>query len=139
MIKGLFINGYKSYGSTEFISLNKNVDSKFSAILGQNGVGKSAILESIDYYFNDKNYWNKNKNSTLSDTFVTILFKIEKKKFDDFLRDNESIENKDLLKSCVVETSRFFSEENMTVHFKGAVFLWLNLQLMKKYKSFYVI
>ncbi|PGD79778.1 hypothetical protein COM47_26680 [Bacillus wiedmannii] len=122
MIKGLFINGYKSYGSTEFISLNKNVDSKFSAILGQNGVGKSAILESIDYYFNDKNYWNKNKNSTLSDTFVTILFKIEKKKFDDFLKDNDSIEDKDRLKSCLLETSRFFSEENMADRFKGVVY-----------------
>ncbi|WIV93886.1 AAA family ATPase [Bacillus bombysepticus] len=122
MIKGLFINGYKSYGSTEFVSLNKNVDSKFSAILGQNGVGKSAILESIDYYFNDKNYWNKNKNSTLSDTFVTILFKIEKKKFDDFLKDNDSIEDKNLLKSCLIETSRFFSEENMANRFKGVVY-----------------
>ncbi|MHC8670533.1 AAA family ATPase [Bacillus cereus] len=135
MIKGLFINGYKSYGSTEYISLNKNVDSKFSAILGQNGVGKSAILESIDYYFNEKNYWNKNKNSTLSDTFVTILFKIEKKKFDDFLRDNDSIEDKDLIKSYLIETSRFFCEENMAVHFKGVVYSNAIKNLEKELKS----
>ena len=40
-----------------FIPLCNSVEEKLSIFIGDNGVGKSSILESLDTFFNGRN-WN---------------------------------------------------------------------------------
>ena len=122
MIYGLFINGYKSYSSTQYIQLSKNSNSQFTAVLGQNGVGKSAILESIDYFFNGKVDWNKNKTSSLEDTFVSIAFKIEIEKFNSYIESNELIQDKDAFKEQVYAMNNLLSKGLVKDYYSGPIY-----------------
>ncbi len=53
MIVSLFIRHFKIYKGINFIPLSTG--NGFSSIIGDNGVGKSTILEALDFSFNKKN------------------------------------------------------------------------------------
>lgn len=57
MILGIFLRSYKTYNGINYIPLSSN--EKFNGIVGDNGVGKSSILEAIDCIFNQRK-WNIN-------------------------------------------------------------------------------
>ena len=57
MIVGLFIRNFKIYQNINYIPLSKG--KLFSAIVGENGAGKSSILEALNSYFNNFD-WNCN-------------------------------------------------------------------------------
>lgn len=57
MIVGLFIRNFKIYQNINYIPLSKG--KLFSAIVGDNGAGKSSILEALNSYFNNFD-WNCN-------------------------------------------------------------------------------
>ncbi|MDD2829535.1 MAG: AAA family ATPase [Sulfuricurvum sp.] len=85
MIVGMFLKNYKVYKGLRYIPITKGY--KFSAIIGDNGIGKSSILEALDTFFNDRP-WNINKESSsrhgTTDTHtphISIIFLIEKNKF----------------------------------------------------------
>lgn len=59
MIAGIFLRYFKIYSGTHYIPLSSG--SKFCGILGNNGIGKSSILESLDSFINNKN-WNTNSS-----------------------------------------------------------------------------
>jgi len=76
MLIGLFVRNIKSYEKTFFIPTVKN-NKPFTFYIGENGVGKSSILEALDIYFNNRE-WNVNKNSTKDDAFVCPVFLLKK-------------------------------------------------------------
>jgi len=80
MLIGTFINGYKSYNRAYYIPITEDIDEKFSAYIGNNGVGKSAILEALDVFFNDRP-WNITKGATREEIYISPVFLIKKSKF----------------------------------------------------------
>ncbi|WP_130100445.1 AAA family ATPase [Siccibacter turicensis] len=57
MIVGLFLRYFKTYGGNNYIPLSSG--SNFCGLIGNNGIGKSSVLESLDSFFNGKT-WNLN-------------------------------------------------------------------------------
>ena len=84
MLIGVFIRGYKSYRATRFIPIN--LPGKLvSVYIGQNGSGKSGILDALDKYFNDGE-WCINSASRSNpttpderDPYVCPVFAIDKR------------------------------------------------------------
>jgi predicted ATP-dependent endonuclease of OLD family len=83
MIIGLFLRHIKAYKGINFVPIGHEY--KFVSYVGENGIGKSSILESLDSFFNDKSYpINKSAISdgitTDNKPFVVPIFLIEKSK-----------------------------------------------------------
>lgn len=73
MIAGLFIRNVKTYQGINYIPLTDSPN--LSGLLGNNGIGKSSILEAIDTILNSKD-WNFNtvvKKSGLEKTSPYIV------------------------------------------------------------------
>ncbi|TNL12963.1 hypothetical protein CYD30_03830 [Kosakonia cowanii] len=85
MIIGLFLRYFKTYGGNNYIPLSSG--SNFCGLIGNNGIGKSSVLESLDSFFNNKN-WNLNtgfkkaSTSTLPPCIVPV-FMIKKEEIPD--------------------------------------------------------
>lgn len=67
MIVGLFLRNYKTYQNINYIPLSKG--KHFSAIVGENGVGKSSLLEAMNTLLNGAD-WNFN-NIVVANGFET--------------------------------------------------------------------
>lgn len=82
MIVGLFIKHIKAYKGINFIPIG--TDYKFITYIGENGVGKSSILEALDSFFNCKAYpINKSAlsdgiNTIGNEPFISPIFLIDK-------------------------------------------------------------
>ena len=84
MIVGLFLRHIKAYKGISYIPLGHQYN--FISYIGENGIGKSSILEALNSFFNNKVY-SINK-SALNDgiytvgnePFFTPIFLIEKTK-----------------------------------------------------------
>lgn len=61
MIAGLFITYFKTYSKLNFIPLSD--EHNLCGILGKNGIGKSSVLEALDYFFNQDEGWNLHLNA----------------------------------------------------------------------------
>lgn len=77
MIVGLFIKNYKTYQHLTFLPFVKDTNHKLSIFIGQNGAGKSSILEALDTLFNERE-WNTNIFSKKTDGFICPIFLIPK-------------------------------------------------------------
>lgn len=80
MIIGVFLKNYKVYDGIKFVPISYS--EYFSAYFGQNGVGKSSILEALDTFFNGRP-WNpfksgKGGNGYVNTPYVVPLFLISK-------------------------------------------------------------
>lgn len=81
MIVGLLLRNYKVYNGIKFIPLS--LGDTFCAYFGQNGSGKSSILEALDTFFHERN-WIVNKKKTdftakYSETsYIVPIFLIQK-------------------------------------------------------------
>ncbi|HGM5053655.1 TPA: AAA family ATPase [Serratia marcescens] len=85
MIIGIFLRYFKTYSGTNYIPLSSG--SNFCGLIGNNGIGKSSILESLDSFFNGKN-WNVNtglkKASTgTASSHIVPVFLIKKEELPD--------------------------------------------------------
>lgn len=84
MIFGLLIRYYKTYKGWHYVPLSNGRN--FSALLGENGVGKSSILEALDTFFNKPHTeWNYNHSVSksginTSKPSICPLFIIKKEK-----------------------------------------------------------
>jgi len=59
MIFSLLLRNFKAYRGWHYIPISKG--NYFSALIGENGVGKSSVLEALDTYFNNPlSDWNYN-------------------------------------------------------------------------------
>jgi hypothetical protein len=95
MIAGLFLRNYKTYQNINYIPLSKG--KLFSAIIGENGVGKSSILEALNSFFNGSD-WNYNHTviSNGFDTrepFICPVFLLEKSRLPKTFKHEEAIAN----------------------------------------------
>lgn len=67
MIIGVILKNFKCYKGLHYIPLTNAGMSNYCGLIGLNGVGKSAILEALDCFFNDsefeRNNWGNNDNT----------------------------------------------------------------------------
>lgn len=75
MIIGVIYRNYKSYKNITYIPIS-NGDS-FCGLIGRNGVGKSSVLESLDVFFN-KRQFNRNVNNPNDEAYIVPIFCIKK-------------------------------------------------------------
>uniref|UniRef100_UPI00403F0B13 AAA family ATPase n=1 Tax=Oceanobacillus sp. FSL W7-1293 TaxID=2921699 RepID=UPI00403F0B13 len=61
MITGLFLRHYKTYQGLYFIPICNDYNNQYSVFVGNNGIGKSSIMEGLNTFFNNGE-WNKNKS-----------------------------------------------------------------------------
>ncbi len=97
MIIGLFLRHIKAYKNIKFIPVGNKYN--FTSYIGENGAGKSSILEALDSFFNKKNYLiNKSAredgiHTTGNNPFILPIFLIEKTKVTKKKREFEKISN----------------------------------------------
>lgn len=82
MIFGLLFRNYKCYSGINYIPVSEG--HLFSAYIGENGVGKSSILEALDTFFNGA-AWNVNNDAVSNGLstrkpFICPIFLLEKSK-----------------------------------------------------------
>lgn len=87
MILGILIRDYKCYNNLQFIPIASDDKNKYTVFIGNNGVGKSTVLESLDTFFNNRE-WNINKNGRKDEAFVAPIFLIKKDELIDSNDDN---------------------------------------------------
>lgn len=82
MLVGVFLRHYKIFRNINYIPLSDGYS--FSSIIGDNGVGKSTVLEALDILLNngDRNDWNINKPAQqeggIDDPYIVPVFLVEK-------------------------------------------------------------
>ncbi|ANK61852.1 AAA family ATPase [Loigolactobacillus backii] len=97
-IIGEFIGEFKSYRSVDYISFINDEASYYSTILGHNGVGKSAILQSLDFFFNSSVSWIRNNQTKSYDSsYVSVLVKLNKIAWEKFIKKNFKAKADELL------------------------------------------
>ncbi|MFW4918935.1 AAA family ATPase [Pseudomonas aeruginosa] len=81
MISALLLRNFKTYQGINYIALSNG--SSFSALVGENGAGKSSVLEALNSFFNNAD-WNYNHNLSKGfaerEPFICPVFLIEKSK-----------------------------------------------------------
>ena len=93
MIIGTLIRNFKTYRGINYIPLTYGQN--FCGLVGNNGIGKSSVLESLDCFFNSK-IWNYNvitKKSGMVETrpHIVPIFLL---KMDDISSDNIAVATK---------------------------------------------
>lgn len=134
MIIGLFIRHIKAYKSINFVPIG--FEHNFVSYIGENGIGKSSILEALNSFFNNKKYII-NKDA-LSDSisgsnnpYIFPIFLIEKQKITRNKKDFEKI-------------SDFFwniEKKNVTPGIQGSMkeFFELREKIFDKKESHYLL
>jgi ABC-type Mn2+/Zn2+ transport system ATPase subunit len=112
MIISLIIRHYKIYKGINYIPLSDGT--KFSSILGENGAGKSSILESLDCFFNKKPFtdWSINYEAKSEGTsgdnspYILPVFLIPKDKLRNTLKaDSEQYKKAEELSNFLWNTT----------------------------------
>lgn len=85
MIVGIFLRHIKTYKGINFIPLSDG--EKFCGLVGNNGIGKSTVLEALEKIFLQDKDWNINlgHNQSTDDTnvpYIVPVFLIERNKVD---------------------------------------------------------
>ncbi len=83
MIAGLFVRHYKIYKGANYVPFGINKLENLNLFIGQNGAGKSSILEAFDTFFNSREFIY-HTNEKKSEAFVCPLFIIEKSEISKF-------------------------------------------------------
>lgn len=74
MIVSIVLRNFKTYNKNYFIPITNN--ERFCSLVGDNGVGKSSVLEALNCYFKDKDWiinLAQKKNKNLSAVIVPIF------------------------------------------------------------------
>lgn len=113
MIISIFLRHFKIYKNINYIPLSEGVN--FSSIIGENGCGKSSILEAIDYCFNKRgagdwpiNNEAKSEGGISGDNspYIVPVFLIKKEKLRNELKpDNLNFEKAKLLSNFLWNTT----------------------------------
>lgn len=83
MVIGLFLRHYKIYKGANYIPFGTKRIENLNLFIGQNGAGKSSILEALDTFFNNKRFIY-HTNEKKSEAFVAPLFLIKKEELTKF-------------------------------------------------------
>ncbi|MAE50855.1 MAG: hypothetical protein CMH27_03510 [Micavibrio sp.] len=81
MLVGVLLRHFKTYSGINYLPITNK--EKFTAYVGENGVGKSSILEALDSYFNNKpwviNHVGKKRGTDFENApFIAPIFAIKK-------------------------------------------------------------
>ena len=98
MIIGIFIRNFKGYGKTVFVPVSG--EDNFTVFIGENGAGKTSVLEALNCFFNKKQ-WIKNiflKDVHLETSFVQPVLFIPDEQIPEYLKDEAAIINDTLWK-----------------------------------------
>lgn len=79
MIIGLFLRHYKCYKGARFFPFAIEKPHKLNVFIGNNGAGKSSVLEALDTFFNNRE-WTIHFEAKKSEAYVSSLFLYEKVK-----------------------------------------------------------
>lgn len=82
MIVGLLCRHYKIYQGLNFIPICNDYENAFSLFIGNNAVGKSSVLESLNTFFNNAT-WNRTKNTKIDEAFISPIFLIKKEEIEE--------------------------------------------------------
>lgn len=77
MIIGLLLRHFKCYENIKFIEITRDIRYPYSVYVGDNGVGKSAIFEALDVFFNGE-FWNIYKGAIKKDAYIVPMFLLKK-------------------------------------------------------------
>ncbi len=135
MILALELRHFKTYNGKQYIPISSLVQ-KFSTFIGDNGIGKSSILEALDVLFNNRE-WNinleaKNKGGlsegTRNQPYICGLFLIEKERITNIKLKDICNDITQLLIDKNIEKNTFFNEidEFKNSDLKETHFLILN-------------
>ncbi|MGG4480248.1 AAA family ATPase [Paenibacillus illinoisensis] len=130
MLLGALIKGYKSYEKSIFVPISRSEVEKYSVYIGNNGVGKSAILEALDTFFNGRP-WNITRGATKDEVYVAPVFLIEKEKFKERLSNsnyyepNELKENQEIILPLLEDISDYLW--NVQDNFNSLVHKWTHI------------
>lgn len=77
MIIGVILRNFKVYRNLTYIPLSNN--EPFCSLIGKNGIGKSSVLEALDFYFNGKEFKKNNSGSSKpEECYVVPIFCIKR-------------------------------------------------------------
>lgn len=89
MIIGLFLRSYKTYENFNFIPFTDGKNEKFHLFIGNNGAGKSSILEALDTFFNERPFIvhsnSKSENSSIAPVFLVEKSKLPESNIKSFI------------------------------------------------------
>lgn len=131
MLVGVFLRFFKTYKNARYIPFTIDDLDKFNLFIGQNGAGKSSILESLDYFFNNRDFiYNSNQNK--NDAFVAPLFMIKKNELRKF--------DKDVQEIIPIISEYFFEVDiNTNVNFKSYSNFFNHRDSLKKLNNDYYL
>jgi len=90
MILAVILRNYKCYKGISFIPLRQNIHQNMNMIIGDNGVGKSSVLESMDTFFNDAPWILNTDSSDVKEASIGILFFLKKDQLGSSFTTNEN-------------------------------------------------
>ena len=135
MIIGLFLRAIKTYRQMHFIPVAFNNQNKMINYIGDNGVGKSSILEGLDSFFNKKEY-NVNIDYRTEHReeripFFVPIFLIEKEKISNKLKETLerlsnyfwSVDEKEINKIKASVAKDFSTLRNVYMSYKDTHYL----------------
>lgn len=132
MILAAILRNFKCYKGINIIPFNNGSLDCMNIIIGNNGVGKSAVLEGINTLFNDAQWIIHNEVSAKKDVSVGAIMLVEKNKIDNILEENE--------KQILIQVSDFFwdvDESNSTLHQHYSEFYSIREKLNYFRKNYY--
>ncbi|MGZ5028296.1 MAG: AAA family ATPase [Methylobacter sp.] len=80
MLVGCLLRHFKVYENIVFTPICMGIEGSLSIFTGNNGVGKSSILEAVDHFFH-QNKWLITTNAKKQDAYIAPLFIIKKSEF----------------------------------------------------------
>ena len=125
MRAGVLLRHYKNYGNVHFIPVCDQNEYMYSVYVGNNGAGKSAVLEAIDAIMNNHG-WNVTFTMKKTEAFICPVFLIEKKKV-----------KKDKVVFEAISDFYWNADENINSNIKGNVELCKFLDFKNKLREAY--
>lgn len=83
MLVGIFLRHFKIYSGARYIPFGTSQIENFNLFIGQNGAGKSSILEALDCFFNGSEFI-LNASEKKDEAFVAPVFLIKKADLDKY-------------------------------------------------------
>ncbi len=118
MISGLLIRNYKTYQNINYIPISNG--SMFTAIVGENGSGKSSVLEALDSFFNGTD-WNFNHSLTKGfperEPYICPIFLFKKSEIEFDYNEEEELLEKISEIAWLTPTQSFKSSPRAVVDF----------------------
>ncbi len=101
MILGVIIRNFKGYESPTYIPVSNG--EQFCGLVGRNGIGKSSVLEALDFFFNNKPFQpNIHCNSDDEKSqYVVPIFIVEKVEFEKNIEEESLRKSVDDFSNCI--------------------------------------